>query len=71
MTMKGRCSGCEVLMINGLRCHETGCPEAWKEQKLECGWCGARFLPKEKGQRYCCDDCFQSDCGLVAPGEEE
>lgn len=24
--LKPRCSQCEVLVINGVACHETGCP---------------------------------------------
>lgn len=29
---KGRCDSCEVAMINGVRCHEHGCP---RESKLK------------------------------------
>lgn len=25
------CDGCTPLMINGVLCHETGCPYAWKD----------------------------------------
>jgi hypothetical protein len=25
-----RCDSCEALMINGVYCHETGCPKAGK-----------------------------------------
>lgn len=44
-----RCDSCESLMINGLFCHETGCPntnarydadsETWIRQR-ECFACG-------------------------------
>ncbi len=27
-----RCSQCEVLVINGIACHETGCPRARRER---------------------------------------
>lgn len=26
------CDSCEVLTINGVYCHELGCPEAWKDE---------------------------------------
>lgn len=29
---KGSCDSCEVMMINGVRCHETGCP---RESRLK------------------------------------
>jgi hypothetical protein len=64
------CDSCEVLNINGMNCHETGCPEAWKDYKRKCKWCGGAFKPESRNQVYCCDDCFQSDSGLVARGEE-
>lgn len=25
------CDGCNPCMINGVLCHETGCPYAWKD----------------------------------------
>ncbi len=28
-----RCSQCEALVINGMACHETGCPNEKKEAK--------------------------------------
>jgi len=43
------CSQCEVLVINGLACHETGCPHAMHE----CKGCNVQ-IPRQ--QRYC-EDC--------------
>lgn len=40
-----RCDSCEVAMINGIRCHETGCPNAWKEMIRECRYCHEEFRP--------------------------
>jgi len=51
------CNSCEVLAINGVRCHETGCPEAWKDYTAKCFECGCEFVPESKGQREC------RDCG--------
>lgn len=55
MPASGRCDSCEVLMINGVRCHETGCPVAWREVKVECFECGSEFERESKHQRVCGD----------------
>lgn len=34
-TWRPRCSQCEVLVINGIACHETGCPNQRKEKNEE------------------------------------
>jgi hypothetical protein len=44
-----RCSSCAVAIINGLACHETGCPNA----RHECAGCGALI---GRSFRYC-DEC--------------
>jgi hypothetical protein len=43
------CDQCEAVSINGLACHETGCPNA----KHECNGC-TNLIPVR--QRYC-EDC--------------
>lgn len=30
-----RCSQCEVLCINGMACHETGCPHIVREEESD------------------------------------
>ena len=54
------CDSCEVLYINGHKCHEIGCPEAWKDYNRECRACGCSFKPEHRFQRYC-DDCARED----------
>ena len=54
-----RCSQCEALAINGLACHEQGCPH----QTRECAECGA-ILPR----RAACDCLAQSDEQEVSHG---
>jgi len=54
------CNSCEALMINGIYCHETGCPEAWKDYQRECKWCGQDFKPEEEHQDCCSIDCSES-----------
>jgi len=52
------CNSCEALTINGVYCHEIGCPDAWRDYKNECKECGTLFTPDYKGQQYCDDSCF-------------
>ena len=60
------CDQCEVLRINGLACHETGCPNSWLDAvsgepyPIECKWCGQEFQPEERHQVFCDDECAVS-----------
>ena len=47
------CLSCDVISINGTRCHEIGCPESWKDYDRECYYCGQTFKPKDKDQQVC------------------
>jgi hypothetical protein len=53
------CDGCSPSRINGVFCHETGCPDAWRDQKIECAECGAKFYPEWRSawrlNQYCPD----------------
>ena len=57
------CNQCEILYIQGIRCHETGCPDSWKDVKRECNWCGQEFIPEDKNYMSCseeCDRCYHN-----------
>ncbi len=54
------CYQCEILNINSVNCHETGCPDAWKDEIKECKWCPTEFAPESQHQQFCCDDCAES-----------
>jgi hypothetical protein len=56
-----RCPSCEVLTINGVRCHEHGCPDAWREKTRECAECGSDFVPEYREQTFCSDECADPD----------
>ena len=58
------CDSCEVLNINGINCHEIGCPEAWKDYSRECKWCGNDFIPEESDQQFCDMDCAKVYFGI-------
>ena len=49
-TKRIRCDQCEALMINGVFCHETGCPNSQSRYAVEDGWIKQR-------------KCF--DCGFI------
>ena len=56
-----RCQSCEILYINGVRCHETGCPDAWRDTPRECFVCGTPFIPEIREEIYCSDECADID----------
>jgi hypothetical protein len=51
------CDGCSPSRINGVLCHEHGCTDAWRDEIRECQNCGAHFLPEDRNQRFCDDQC--------------
>lgn len=53
------CDSCEVVRINGVLCHEAGCPDAWRDRTRECDVCGCDFLP-EGQSHWQCPDCRES-----------
>lgn len=71
LTVRRMCNSCAILYVNGIRCHETGCPEAFRDTLVECRWCGSAFVPEEKGQLYCSDSCYGADNGMAEDIEEE
>ena len=50
-----RCDSCQAAVINGMFCHETGCPGAWKDQDVKCRECDEEFTPEERWQTICRD----------------
>lgn len=58
------CNQCEALTINGVYCHEHGCPNKHLDSKgkpypKECKWCGAEFIPEDK-EDFCDISCADS-----------
>ena len=52
-TKTGNCDSCQCVFISGILCHETGCPDAWKDKLVECKGCGCEFYPEDRGQKTC------------------
>jgi hypothetical protein len=55
-----QCDSCDACFINGVLCHEHGCPDAWREETRECKWCGGQFTPEDRAQVLCCEDCAEA-----------
>ena len=60
-----RCDQCEMLSINGVACHETGCPNSGKRyaygawiRVVECRECGCEV---EEGETCSCSEPFEED----------
>ena len=57
------CQSCECVYVNGVKCHEHGCPDAWKDYTRQCLWCGQEFKPETEHQEFCefsCQEAFSS-----------
>ncbi len=55
----GACDACNVLSIQGIACHETGCPRSHIDPvtgdpyRVACFECGYEFVPDNSSQRVC------------------
>ena len=57
MTEHIKCPGCELVLINGVLCHELGCDFCYMFVTRECKWCGSEYWPDNMGQKFCSDEC--------------
>lgn len=58
------CKSCESVSINGVLCHELGCPDAYQGKEIECKNCDNHFIPEEKTDKFCCELCYLDYYGL-------
>lgn len=61
------CSRCNAVSINGVPCHESGCPNERRER--ECKECGGDFIEETRGQEFCEDACYRHYWGLACDCE--
>ena len=60
-----KCTQCDSIGINGVLCHEQGCPEAHIDLSTgrpylkECRECGCNFEPEDKHQSVCDEVCAE------------
>ena len=59
------CDGCNPSMIQGVLCHELGCPDAWRDTRKECRECGCDFYRTDRWQAQC-QDCIDGDAAMDA-----
>ena len=57
------CNQCQMVNINGVNCHEHGCPNTGNKTTL-CVGCGERgmirkMISNEWGAGYVCADCLE------------
>lgn len=50
------CDGCKPIKINGIFCHESGCPDSWRDYAIDCSECGLAFIRESR------NDCICYDC---------
>jgi hypothetical protein len=65
------CKSCEMIAINGVPCHEPGCPDAWLASVRECKECGMDFTPDGSAQRFCDDSCAAAFYGWPDAGDDD
>jgi hypothetical protein len=41
------CNSCSPSRVNGILCHEPGCPDAWKDRPRECDDCGRTYYVQD------------------------
>ena len=51
------CSSCQMLRVNVLPCHESGCPDSWIDTTRECRNCECNSVPESQWQHSCDDAC--------------
>lgn len=52
-----KCNSCQMTTVNGIPCHEQGCPDAWMDEVRDCKWCGTEFRPHTPHQHCCSNSC--------------
>jgi len=62
-TERRTCDACQLVRINGVVCHETGCPEAWRDKRPPCKWCCFTFQPRHPRQTTCSASCYRAYYG--------
>ena len=53
-----KCNQCEVMVINGVKCHERGCPN--ETVKKDCFQCGFKFEAARREFDRFCPDCIEN-----------
>lgn len=57
ITLRCGCDSCSPSRINGVLCHEAGCPDRWKDYAKECSECGRNYYAEHRGPAGMCTRC--------------
>jgi hypothetical protein len=69
------CSQCQSMVVNGVPCHESGCPN--ERSEVECRECGTEFVQESRWDTTCCHTCHVAyttaycDCDECSPDWDE
>lgn len=69
ITLPGGCNGCSPVAIDGILCHERGCPDAWRDHPAECRECDCEFMPESRWDSVC-PDCLAPPDMETETGDE-
>ena len=59
-----KCPQCNLVRINGIICHELGCPDSWRFTTRECKNCGSTFKPEDNTE-FCSPECSDDYYGVI------
>jgi hypothetical protein len=51
------CNSCSPSRINGVLCHEAGCPDAWRDYRKTCVFCNRPFYAPGNRKACLCHTC--------------
>jgi hypothetical protein len=51
------CNSCSPSRVDGVICHEAGCPDAWKDNPKECSNCDRNYYAERRGLFGMCPRC--------------
>ncbi|MFA5037535.1 MAG: hypothetical protein WC479_10220 [Candidatus Izemoplasmatales bacterium] len=73
-----KCPNCDSATVNGIVCHEHGCPTPWIGRIFECCFCGEKFrVPEDERpirsfyRIFCNETCKSMSLGEPLPEEED
>ena len=61
------CESCDCVNINGMNCHEFGCPDKNKVAREKCPECGIPTIPENQESSY--EACLCEKCLVIWENE--
>ena len=60
--MSWTCDNYQIAFVNGIKCHEPNCLDAWQDYLKDCAWGGSEFQAEHPEQTFCDVECQESYC---------